>query len=154
MLYLYVKKKSYEDLFTGIDETFDFDFELDWLNNNQVIDIIKDIDGNEIVGKTIISQQFGEISYTWLSTGAKMLILLTVDDYENDAILNGNQCGDNCSEWLLKIAEEKDIHMHVSYFKEFILDGTNHDIHLIDRGVVSTDYDYNVAMFTLLGAND
>ena len=52
-----------------------------------------------------------------MSTGMKSLILLYFTDYK----LNGSQMGDNCYQFVLKIAKQKDIYIHLGYIPEMNL---------------------------------
>lgn len=50
-----------------------------------------------------------------LSSGVKSLILLKCSDYK----INGSQMGDNCYPYVMKIAECKDIYLHLGYIPNF-----------------------------------
>ena len=50
----------------------------------------------------IDSPVLGKIPPTGLSGGVKTLILVKFD---KDKVFNASTCGDNCAEWLLKIAK-------------------------------------------------
>lgn len=68
--------------------------------------MIKDIDGSEVKGARLIDSPFlGAIPTERLSGGVKTLILM---NFDTDHIFNASACGDNCSSWILKIAQDKD----------------------------------------------
>lgn len=69
--------------------------------------MILDIDKSKVISdRAIDSPVLGVIPPTSLSGGVKTLILI---DHITDKIFNASNCGDNCAEWLLKIADKKDV---------------------------------------------
>ena len=88
------------------DTYFNNTCEIEWFDDEIVKQIIRDIDDSEVLGFSLISKHLGAASVEWLSGGCKTLILLYKDDdFEPDLIWLGN----NCEDWLIKIANIKDI---------------------------------------------
>lgn len=80
-------------------------------------DIIKAIDKSEVIDeKTILSPVFGNMSPKKLSGGVKTLLLIAND---NSHIFNASTCGDNCAEWILKIAEKKKVVINLRHLMDF-----------------------------------
>lgn len=87
---------------------FDFNFELDWLDNELNREMIKDIDKSEVIaGNMIKSSVLGIIPPQWLSGGVKALICMNSDT--SGLIFNLSNCGDNCAKWVYEIAKHKDL---------------------------------------------
>ena len=92
-------------------------YEEEWIVQPLVKEIIKDIDKSEVLDKALIeSPVLGKISPLSLSGGTKTLILVANDD---SRIFNASTCGDNCSKWFLKIAEQKDITINLRHLMNF-----------------------------------
>ena len=89
----------------------------DWIMDEFSKDMIKDVDKSIVIGPRIIdSPVLGGITPKELSGGVKTLILI----YKMpDKIFNASTCGDNCSKWLLKIAEQKNITMNLRHLMDF-----------------------------------
>ena len=64
----------------------------------------------------IESPVLGPITPRELSGGVKVLILLLKDD---SWVYNISNCGDNCAEWILKIAETKDLTVYMEHVMKF-----------------------------------
>ena len=93
---------------------FDVLFNEDWMKDPLVKEMIKDVDNSELVGPNLIqSPVLGPISPRAISGGVKTLILLLCDD--SGRKFNITSCGDNCSKWICKIAELKDIEVDLEY---------------------------------------
>lgn len=85
---------------------FDNVYEYDWFNDPVVIQMVRDIDKSELKGLCVLSPFLGSIPVEKLSGGVKTLILMyKLDDFVTDLIYLGN----NCEDWILKIAEQKDL---------------------------------------------
>ncbi len=92
-------------------------YEEEWIVQPLVKEIIKDVDKSEVLDKALIeSPVLGKISPLGLSGGTKTLILVANDD---SRIFNASTCGDNCSKWFLKIAEQKDITINLRHLMNF-----------------------------------
>lgn len=109
---------------TGIPECiknvkgyFRFHKKLEWFQDPEVQRIVKDIDKCDfITGDIFKSPIFGSIPADKLSSGSKALILMLKGDNLN---VYGTRCGDNCSEWLLRISEQKDIFVTFHHYMHF-----------------------------------
>ena len=87
---------------------FDNMYEDEWLTNPLSVEMIADVDKSTVIGTHLIeSPVLGPISPKELSGGVKTLILMAFD--ENNRVFNASACGDNCSKWILQIAEDKDL---------------------------------------------
>jgi len=88
-----------------------------WLEENQTQQMILSVDKSKVLGNGAIeSPVLGVIAPTSLSGGVKTLILI---NHISDKIFNASNCGDNCAEWLLKIAEKKDITVNLRHIMNF-----------------------------------
>ena len=75
-----------------------------WITDPMSIKMIKAIDKSDVIdSKTVLSPVFGNMSPKKLSGGVKTLILIYKD---RSRVFNASTCGDNCAEWILKIASE------------------------------------------------
>ena len=76
-----------------------------WITKPLSKEIIKAVDKSEVIDeRTIMSPVFGNMSPKKLSGGVKTLLLI---DNDSSKIFNASTCGDNCAEWILRIAENK-----------------------------------------------
>ena len=104
----------------------------DWFNDEFVKEIIKGIDDTVAVKDEYLeSPVFGGMSPERLSGGCKAVILM----YELDVPVYATKCGDNCSPYILKVAEKKDIticlhHCLMGWGRDF-------DATFIETGVVT-----------------
>lgn len=88
-----------------------------WITKPLSKDIIKAVDKSEVVDeRTIISPVFGNMSPKKLSGGVKTLLLIA---YDSSKVFNASTCGDNCAEWLLKIAEDKKVVINLRHLMDF-----------------------------------
>lgn len=115
---------------------FDNRYKDEWITDPLSVSMIKDIDSSDVVGPYLIqSPVLGPISYKELSGGVKTLILLAFDD--SGKIFNASACGDNCSKWILSIAEEKDLTINLRHIMDF---GSNKfNIMIINTGETVQD---------------
>lgn len=108
---------------------FDGAFRPEWLEDDLVKRMIKDVDGSDVIGPyLIISPVLGPIAPTYLSGGVKVLILLLK---EPKFIYNLSNCGDNCAKWILEIAKDRDIIAFLGHIMRF--DG-NFEIEILNTG--------------------
>ena len=92
-------------------------YESEWLTEEQTKQMILDIDKSKVLSDGAIeSPVLGIIPPTNLSGGVKTLILI---DHIQDKIFNASNCGDNCANWLLKIAEQKDVTVNLRHIMDF-----------------------------------
>ena len=97
---------------------FDNMYEDEWITNSLSVEMILDVDKSAVVGPHLIeSPVLGPISPKELSGGVKTLILMALD--ENNMVFNASACGDNCSKWILKIAEKKDLTINLRHIMDF-----------------------------------
>lgn len=77
-----------------------------WITNPLSKEMIKAVDKSDVIDeRTISSPVFGNMSPKKLSGGVKTLLLIAND---HNKIFNASTCGDNCAEWILKIAKMKE----------------------------------------------
>lgn len=101
-----------EDVVYNTSSFFKFNYEPKWLEDPEIIQMVKDIDDSVILGNGAIdSPVLGVIAPVTLSGGLKTLILI---DKVSDKIFNASNCGDNCAEWLLRIGKEKDVTVNLA----------------------------------------
>ena len=88
-----------------------------WITKSLSKETIKDVDKSEVIDeRTICSPVFGNISPKKLSGGVKTLLLIA---YDNSKVFNASTCGDNCAEWILKIAENKKVVINLRHLMDF-----------------------------------
>jgi hypothetical protein len=96
---------------------FDNVYEDEWLEDEFVKEMIKDVDNSVVVSPHIIeSPIFGTITPKELSGGVKVLILMLKDD---SYVYNMSNCGNNCAKWILKIAQQKDLTVFLQHIMRF-----------------------------------
>lgn len=108
-----------EDFIYNGDAFFNDEREDEWLSNELVKQMILDIDKSEVLDNNLIkSPVLGLIPPEYLSGGVKTLISIL---YNPELIFNATGCGENCSKWLLKIADEldEDIIINLQYNMKF-----------------------------------
>ncbi|WP_034442404.1 DUF4869 domain-containing protein [Butyrivibrio sp. AE2032] len=105
-----------------------------WLDDEFARKMIKDIDKATVLSNHAIeSKALGVIPVTKMSGGLKTLLLI----YNNpEKIFNASTCGDNCSKWILKIAQrsDKDIIVNLRHVMDF--GDKAFDIKILNNGVV------------------
>ncbi len=88
-----------------------------WLQDEMSKKMIKAVDRSEVLDeKTILSPVFGNMSPKKLSGGVKTLLLIRFD---KEKVFNASACGDNCAEWILKIAEERKVVINLHHIMDF-----------------------------------
>ena len=96
---------------------FNNTYEPEWLNDEFVKEMIRDVDKSEVIGPRLINSPFlGPISPKELSGGVKTLILMLKDDKK---VFYASACGDNCSKWILEIAKQKDLVINLRHIMDF-----------------------------------
>ena len=112
------------------DVFFNNTYEDEWITSETSRKMIKDIDGSEVKGPCMIASPFlGPIPPERLSGGVKTLILMQNDP---DHIFNASACGNNCAQWILKLAEQKDITIRLGYIMDF--GKQPFDIYIVNTG--------------------
>ena len=77
---------------------FDNTYEDEWITDPLSIEMIKDIDGSEVISPRVIdSPVLGSISVKELSGSVKTLMLMQFDD--SGKIFNASVCGDDCAKY-------------------------------------------------------
>ncbi|MCR5451520.1 MAG: DUF4869 domain-containing protein [Lachnospiraceae bacterium] len=134
MLRIFIGRK--EDEYYG-PSYFKFNYDLEWLEDDLVRKMIKDVDKSEYVGGELVhSDILGPISPRELSGGVQTLICI----YKNpDKVFDATSCGPNCAQWLLEIGKRKDVTVALEYFLPF--DGYDP----IDVYIENTDKKYSNA---------
>ena len=88
-----------------------------WITKPLAKAMIKAVDNSEVIDeKTILSPIFGNMSPKKLSGGVKTLLLIAFDKTK---IFNASTCGDNCAEWILKIAENRKVEINLRHLMDF-----------------------------------
>lgn len=91
-----------------------------WITNQMSRDIIKAVDQSDVIDeKTIMSPIFGNMGPKKLSGGVKTLLLIAFDKRK---VFNASTCGDNCAEWILKIAEDRKVVINLHHLMDFGLE--------------------------------
>ena len=108
-----------DDCMWNSDLEFDVYYESSWRHDDFVKEIIRSIDNAEFVDGALRDLDDPELEFSIydISGGAKALILL----YKDDSLTKvwGPLFGDNCSELLLRIAENKDITVYMQHLLKF-----------------------------------
>ncbi len=88
-----------------------------WITKPLSREIIQAVDHSEVIDeKTIASPVFGNISPKKLSGGVKTLLLIA---YDKTKVFNASTCGDNCAEWILRIADDKKVIINLRHLMDF-----------------------------------
>lgn len=96
---------------------FDNVYEDEWIEDDFVKEMIKDVDKSTVISAHVIeSPVFGAITPQGLSGGVKVLILMLKDD---SFVYNMSNCGNSCAKWILKIAEQKDLTVYLQHILRF-----------------------------------
>lgn len=88
-----------------------------WITSDLSRRMIAAVDRSEVISAAAIqSPVFGIMSPTRLSGGVKTLILIAND---RKHVFNASTCGDNCAEWILKIAETRKVVINLYHLMDF-----------------------------------
>ncbi|MDY6305149.1 MAG: DUF4869 domain-containing protein [Oribacterium sp.] len=88
-----------------------------WITSPLAVEMIKDVDKSKVVsGSVIESPYLGSITPNDLSGGVKTLILI---DKDRNHIFNASTCGDNCAQWILKMAEKRKVVINLRHLMDF-----------------------------------
>ena len=88
-----------------------------WLNDQFAKDVIKDVDGSELINASVIkSPVLGDITPLQLSGGVKTLILMKNNPGK---IFNASTCGDNCAKWILELGKQKNFTINLLHIMDF-----------------------------------
>lgn len=88
-----------------------------WFDDPFIKEIVYGIDCVTIESDfNMFSERFGmPCNYTTISTGSKNTILA----YKTDFVINGDNLGDNCVPYILKIADSKDLIITLEHIIQF-----------------------------------
>ncbi|MBO6132933.1 MAG: DUF4869 domain-containing protein [Lachnospiraceae bacterium] len=99
------------------DLYFDNTYEDEWLEDERAKKMVREVDRSELMGPNlVISPVLGSIPVTRLSGGVKALIQI---DHDPEHVYNASACGDNCSRWLLRIGQDKDVLVRLGHIMHF-----------------------------------
>ena len=139
----------YGNLDTDIDYVFNPDLffdsfrEYDWLDDSLVKEMISDVDESEVLDDNLVrSPVLGLIPVEYLSGGVKTLISIKNNP---DIIFNVTGCGEDCSKWLLSLAEnqKEDLIINLLYNMDF--GAGEFDIEVVNTGkIVHNSHDLHV----------
>ena len=88
-----------------------------WITKPLSREIIQAVDHYEVIDeKTIAIPVFGNMSPKKLSGGVKTLLLIA---YDKTKVFNASTCGDNCAEWILRIADDKKVIINLRHLMDF-----------------------------------
>lgn len=114
---LYISFNASEQTIRPIDGYFDYNYYDEWLEDDLVIKMIKDIDKSDVLSPFCIqSPVLGQIPPTKLSGGVKALILLLK---QPELEIFATSCGDNCAKWIIEISKIQDIHIVLHHAMHF-----------------------------------
>lgn len=117
MLRIYYGDLETDNYIFNPDVFFNNSYEDAWITEPISKQMIKDIDGSDVVGPRLIDSPYlGSIPAERLSGGVKTLILM---NFDRDHVFNASACGDNCAPWILKIGREKDLTIRLGYLMDF-----------------------------------
>ena len=117
MLKIYYGDMGSEKYIFNPDSYFNNVYEDEWITDPISKQMIKDIDGSEVIGPGLIESPFlGVIPTERLSGSVKTLILMKNDP---DHIFNASVCGDDCAPWILTIGQEMDLTIRLGYLMDF-----------------------------------
>lgn len=121
---------------------FDNVYEDEWIEDDFVKEMIKDVDKSTVISAHVIeSPVFGAITPQGLSGGVKVLILMLKDD---SFVYNMSNCGNSCAKWILKIAERKDLTVYLQHILRFEGD---FEIQIMNTGkIVHNTQEYVLAL--------
>lgn len=129
-----------------VDTYFNWNYEDEWLEDDLVKEMIKDVDKSVVISpRCIDSEALGPITPLLLSGGVKALILLLK---EPNIEIWATACGDNCAKWILKIGELKDINIVLEHVMHFNVDFNA--ICVNDGKVIRSLNDYRDCLFKYL----
>ena len=135
-----------EKTILDIDSYFNNVYENDWLEDDVVKQIVKDIDGSELNGLNVISPVLGSISVRDISGGAKALICLLMEDnpagYIDLVVL-----GENCEKWLAYVFEKKDVQVCMTGYHLFFDDYSVSGVCLNDNTEITNSADWRAKLF-------
>lgn len=117
MLHVYLGRDTIGKGFVwNPDKFFNYNYEKEWFSDKDVIDMVKSIDDSDVIAEGVIDSPYlGIIAPQDLSGGVKTLIMML----KTDEKFNATACGDNCAEWILRLAQDKDIFINLRHIMDF-----------------------------------
>lgn len=113
---LYITLDETDKTLYTVDVYFDLHYELAWLDDTKVREMIYDVDRSVVESSQCIkSPVLGQIPPQKLSGGVKALILMLKTNKQVWA----TACGDNCAKWITEISNMKDLHICLQHAMEF-----------------------------------
>lgn len=89
----------------------------EWITKPLSVEMIKAVDKSDVIdAKTVSSPIFNNMSPKKLSGGVKTLMLIA---YDRSKVFNASACGDNCAQWILKIAEKNKVVINLHHLMDF-----------------------------------
>ena len=117
MLRIFYGEPESQNYIFNPDAFFNNTYEDEWITDPLSKQMIKDVDGSDVVGPRLIDSPFlGPVPAERLSGGVKTLMLM---NFDTDHIFNASACGDNCAAWILRIAQNKDLTIRLGYLMDF-----------------------------------
>lgn len=105
-----------EGMIRNVDAFFDHNYEDEWFSDPFVREMIRVVDNSEVISsKAVNSPIFGVMPVTKISGGVKALILLL----KQDKPIWSPACGDNCTDFIIRIGEMKDCLIYVGHYLRF-----------------------------------
>ncbi len=96
---------------------FDNTYQDRWIIKPLSMEMIEAVDKSRVVdAQTIYSPIFGNMSPRQLSGGVKTLLLVANN---RNKIFNASTCGDNCAQWLLKMAKDRKVVVNLHHLMDF-----------------------------------
>ena len=106
-----------QDVIYNTNTYFNNTYKDKWITDPLSVQMIKAVDKSDVIdAKTILSPIFGNMSPKKLSGGVKTLLLIAFD---RSRIFNASTCGDNCAQWILKIAEDRKVVINLRHLMDF-----------------------------------
>lgn len=123
------------DIINTIDSYFNHNYKDEWMDDPFVKEMVLSIDKTEVVSPTVANSPiFGIMPMSKISGGVKALILML----KTDLLIYAPACGDNCTEYMIRIGEMKDCTIYVGNYMDFPRDFT---ALCIDNGEVTNTVD-------------
>ena len=92
-------------------------YEDEWITDPVAREMILDVDKSIVLDNAVIdSPVMGKIAPTELSGGVKTLILMI---NERSKVFNASTCGDNCAQWILKLADMDELTINLRHLMNF-----------------------------------
>ena len=92
-------------------------YEDEWITDPVAREMTLDVDKSIVLDNAVIdSPVMGKIAPTELSGGVKTLILMK---NERSKVFNASTCGDNCAQWILKLADMDELTINLRHLMNF-----------------------------------